>query len=98
MNLNLKITNYNDFINLVGLTTSILVLSIVLFVPYESLTKCKAFLIGITSLLIFLTTSKLINTSYFNNLMTLLIMINILGLVLLNSPPIINLLISELRR
>lgn len=90
---NFKITNYNDFINLVGLTTSILVLSIVLFVPYESLTKCKAFLIGITSLLIFLTTSKLINTSYFNNLMTLLIMINILGLVLLNSPPIINLLI-----
>ena len=93
MNFNFKIINYNDFFNLFGLITSILVLSIALIVPYGYITKCKAFLIGITSLLFFLTTSKLINTSYFNNLMTLLIMINILGLVLLNSPPIINLLI-----
>ena len=90
---NFKITNYDNFINLVGLITSILVLSIFNFYPYGYITKCKAFLIGITSLFIFLTNLKLINTNYFNDSMSLLIMINILGLVLLDSPPIINLLI-----
>ena len=93
MNLNFKIINYNDFLNLFGLITSILVLSIALIVPYGYITKCKAFLIGITSLLIFLTTSKIISPIYFNKLMTLLIMINIIGLILLNSPPVIILFV-----
>lgn len=93
MNLNFKITNYNDFLNLFGLITSILVLSIAFIVPYGYITKCKAFIIGITSLIIYLTTSKLISPIYFNKLMTLLIMINIIGLILLKSPPVIILFV-----
>ena len=90
---NFKITNYNDFINLVGLITSILLVSIFMFIPYEYNTKMKVFLLGISGLIIYLTKLKLINTNYFNDSMTLITMINILGLVLLESPPIINLFI-----
>ena len=93
MNFNFKITNYNDFLNLFGLITSILLVSIFMFIPYEYYTKMKVFLLGIAGLIIYLTKLKLINTNYFNDSMTLITMINILGLVLLESPPIINLFI-----
>jgi hypothetical protein len=86
--------NYEKNIqNIIGFISSIIVFIIIPLLPYQLLTKIKAFLIFITSFIIFATKLEIIQKIYFNTFIKLLIMANIIGLIMTNNPLLINILI-----